>query len=237
MTKIKGFNLNSFYSSIFRHYDLMNKLFTFGLDLKWRSMAIKQCLDANPESVLDLCTGTGDLAISLSRHSKKNLSIKAYDMNHDMLGRATEKASGLTESRPEFIQGKASELPFQTNSFDSIVIGFGFRNLTFNNPEEQKHIDEMKRVLKPGGQLFILESSVPQNPFIRFAYLLHLYLVVIPMGGILTGNFKAYWYLAHSASKYYTIQQLEQLFVKNGFRDFWVKRFLFGSACLIKVRK
>ncbi len=237
MTTNKGFNLNNFYSSIFRQYDLMNKLFTFGLDRKWRNRAVSKCLDANPESILDLCTGTGDLAISLAHKSKRALTIKAYDMNQDMLGRAKQKASDIKESKLVFIQGKASELPFQTDFFDCIVIGFGFRNLTFNNPEEQKHVAEIKRVLKPGGQLLILESSVPQNTIVRFFYLLHLYLVVIPLGGILTGNFKAYWYLAHSASKYYTIPQLEQLFARNGFSDFWVQRFLFGSACLIRVRK
>ena len=136
-----------------------------------------------------------------------------------------------------FIQGDAVNMPFNDKIFDRITIGFGFRNLTFDNPNKDKHISEMYRVLKPGGRLLILESSVPENPIVRFFYLLHLYLFLVPVGGLISGDFKAYWYLAHSSAKFYSSDEVKQMLEKQGFRNYNLQPFLFGAANLIETIK
>ncbi|HBH49622.1 MAG TPA: dimethylmenaquinone methyltransferase [Bacteroidales bacterium] len=237
MTEKKGFNLNKFYSRIYRRYDLINKLFTFGLDRKWRRITIEKCLEGNPKSILDLCTGTGDLAISLAKKINHRTEIVGYDMNHSMLEEANKKSGKQALEGIRFVQGNAADIPFKDNYFDRITIGFGFRNLTFSNPLEAKHISEIYRVLKPGGRLLILESGVPRNLLVRFFYYAHLYGILIPLGGLLSGNFKAYWYLAHSSSKFYSIPEIKELLKKYGFSVFKVRSFLLGASNLFMVSK
>lgn len=236
MTNNKGFNLNKFYSRIHQKYDLINKLFTFGLDRKWRRITIKKCLEDNPENILDLCTGTGDLAITLAKRTEGKIKVIGYDMNRSMLEQASLKAKD-GDANVEFVQGNASQMPFSENTFDRITIGFGFRNLTFSNPDEDKHVQEIFRVLKSGGKLLILESAVPKNPLVKLFYLMHLYLILIPLGGVLSGDFKAYWYLAHSSSSYYSSKQLKSLLTRFGFKNVSFKKFLLGAANLVIAEK
>jgi demethylmenaquinone methyltransferase / 2-methoxy-6-polyprenyl-1,4-benzoquinol methylase len=237
MTDKKGFNLDKFYSKIYKRYDLINKLFTFGLDRKWRRITIEECLNGSPDTVLDLCCGTGDIAISLAQTSNEAITVTGYDMNESMLYQAKLKAEKTKFTNVKFIQGDASILPFQNNYFDRITIGFGFRNLTFSNSNSDKHISEMFRVLKPAGKLLILESGIPKNIFIRLLYKIHLYFILIPLGGLISGDFKAYWYLAHSSSKFYALPELEQILNKHGFNNCTFRTFLFGAANLIIAEK
>ncbi|MCG8687827.1 MAG: class I SAM-dependent methyltransferase, partial [Desulfobacterales bacterium] len=137
----------------------------------------------------------------------------------------------------EFVEGQALELPFDNETFDAIGITFGFRNLTYNNPNENRHINELSRVLKKGGRLVILESGSPANVIIRFFFTIYLFLFLVPLGGILTGNFKAYWYLALSSRHYYTRRQMGLLLKCFGFEMISVKKFLFGATNLFVVEK
>ncbi len=234
MTEKKGFALHAFYTRIFKRYDLVNSLFTLGQDQKWRRATANDCLAQSPKKVLDLCCGTGDLAIMVDQLSQDDISITGYDFNENMLALARKKSTGRNI---QFLQGDAAQMPFNDESFDSITIGFGFRNLTFNNAARDKHIEEMHRVLKKGGSLFILESSVPQNIFIRIFYKLYLYLFLIPLGGILSGDLKAYWYLAHSSSGFYSVQEIEKMMLDQGFIKFTYKSFLFGATKLMQIIK
>jgi demethylmenaquinone methyltransferase/2-methoxy-6-polyprenyl-1,4-benzoquinol methylase len=233
----KGFALNEFYSRIYKRYDLINRLFTFGLDQKWRKFTAKKCMAGYPSSILDLCCGTGDLVLNLCGQSNSNVVITGYDFNGKMLEVARRKIESKKIRNTSFVQGDAANMPFADGTFDAITIGFGFRNLTFNNTNSSKHISEMFRVLKPGGNLYILESSVPQNWFIRFFYNLYLYLFLIPLGALLSGDGKAYWYLAHSSSKFYNTTEIGNLLAEYGFGHVSVKRFFFGAANLIVFSK
>ncbi len=233
----KTYNLNKFYSKIFNRYDLINKLFTFGLDRKWRRETVSSCVEEHPEKILDVCTGTGDLAVSIAKAVTYNAEVTGYDMNINMLGIAMQKANSEGLDNISFEQGDVGQMPFKDNTYDAITIGFGFRNLTFSNPDEKKHIGEICRVLKPGAKLIILESAAPENPFIRFFYKLHLFGFLVPVGGLLSGDFKAYWYLAHSSSKYYTSKELKALLEQNGFEKVSFKNFLFGATKLVIAKK
>jgi demethylmenaquinone methyltransferase/2-methoxy-6-polyprenyl-1,4-benzoquinol methylase len=230
------YDLDKFYTKIFKHYDLINRLFTFGMDKKWRGLTVNTCLRDNPDKVLDLCCGTGDLAIELSKRSDKSLSITGYDINESMLNLARKKSESI-ENKPDFKCGPASELPFRNDYFDCISIGFGFRNLTFENPNRGKHLTEIVRVLNKDGKLVILESGIPANILIRFFYKIFLYLFLIPLGGLISGDFKAYHYLATSSAKFYKIDELKLMLLESGLKEFTCRKFLFGATNLISVKK
>lgn len=237
-TKSKeGFNLNDFYSKIYKRYDFINKLFTFGLDKKWRRITEEECLKGNPKSILDLCCGTGDIALALSKAADNGVSIIGFDMNASMLQIADKKARTNNYSSLSFQQGDAGDMPFKDESFDRVSIGFGFRNLTFENPNKEAHLTEMYRVLKPGGKLLILESSVPKNLIVRMFYMIHLYAILIPLGGLLSGDFKAYWYLAHSSARFFSSSEIDTMLKNSGFKKCTFRKFLFGAANLITASK
>jgi demethylmenaquinone methyltransferase/2-methoxy-6-polyprenyl-1,4-benzoquinol methylase len=228
--------LQSYYSRIYRRYDLINSLFTFGRDKKWRDYTVQECLALSPSRILDLCCGTGDLAISLCMKAPPETSVIGYDLNAQMLGIARQKAEKSGAS-VKFIQGNAAAMPFNNLEFDCVTIGFGFRNLTFDNPNRDLHISEIQRVLKTGGSLLILESSRPKSKVLRWMYSVYLKYVMVPLGGILSGHWNAYRYLAGSASGFYTFEQLKELLQKSGFDLKMNRKFLFGSANLLIANK
>ncbi|MBN2486750.1 MAG: ubiquinone/menaquinone biosynthesis methyltransferase [Bacteroidales bacterium] len=233
----KEFELNTFYTRIYKRYDLINRLFTFGLDTKWRNYAAQECFKVQPENVLDLCCGTGDLIISLCQNLKGSEKITGFDFNLKMLEKARLKLQKKGYNNVIFEHGHAAAMPFETGAFDAVTIGFGFRNLTFNNPDAQKHLNELARVIKQGGFLFILESGVPQNRAIQFFYRLYLYMVLIPLGGLISGNVRAYWYLAHSSSKFYSTDKIERMLAEKGFKCTKSGSFFFGACNLLSFQK
>ncbi|MFO7369132.1 MAG: ubiquinone/menaquinone biosynthesis methyltransferase [Bacteroidales bacterium] len=228
--------LQTYYSRIYRSYDLVNRLFTFGLDKKWRRYTAQKCLESAPRQVVDLCCGTGDLAIAISRQSNEKTSITGYDLNAEMLELAREKAATL-HNPPVFLRGDAAAMPFDSESVDCITIGFGFRNLTWENPQRDEFIHEMARVLKPGGRLLILESARPENRVIAWLYDLYLNLVLISLGGIISGNREAYRYLAGSSSGFYPFYELQAMLRNHQLTLQKDRAFLFGSVNLLVATK
>lgn len=237
-SKAKGHPLDAFYTKIYRRYDIINRLFTLGMDVKWRKITAQKCLSLHPQSVIDLCCGTADLAITVKQLSdSRDMQITGYDFNENMLSIGREKAQKNHLKNMEFIQGDAAKMPFQENSFDSMTIGFGFRNLTYENPYREKHLSEMSRILKSGASLFILESGVPTNIFVRFFYNLYLKLILIPIGTLVSGDRKAYTYLAKSSSNFFHANEVKAMLSAHGFSEFELTSFLFGAANLLKARK
>jgi demethylmenaquinone methyltransferase/2-methoxy-6-polyprenyl-1,4-benzoquinol methylase len=228
--------LQAFYSRIYKTYDLVNTLFTFGLDKKWRDVTVSKCLSDKPKQVLDLCCGTGDLAIRIAKKSAGQTQVTGYDLNAEMLQIAERKALKENVNIP-FIQGDAGSMPFESGIFDSITIGFGFRNLTWQNPACDRYIREISRVLKPGGKLFILESARPENHFIAFFYSLYLKLILVPLGGIFSGDWTAYRYLAGSSAGFYTYDELKRLLREVQLNLHSRKTFIWGAANLLTATK
>ncbi len=237
MNNNRSSELKKYYSAIYKRYDLVNRLFTLGQDQYWRRVAVRKCLSDNPSKVLDLCCGTGDLTICLGKYKNTETQIIGYDFNPEMLEYARKKTVNRKYSNIEFLEGDAGKMPFSDNNFDAITIGFGFRNLTYDNPDCEKNIHEIVRVLKPGGYFYILESGVPKSGIIRFFYKIYLYLFLIPIGSIISGNFKAYSYLAKSSSNFYTNDELKELLLQNKLEFRYMKKFFFGAADLFLFRK
>jgi demethylmenaquinone methyltransferase / 2-methoxy-6-polyprenyl-1,4-benzoquinol methylase len=233
---VNGHPLQSYYSRIYKTYDLVNHLFTLGLDRKWRRFAAKACLETKPVQILDLCCGTGDLAISIAKIAGNPVHITGYDLNSEMLSVAVHKTAqfGLDI---RYIQGNADSMPFENEKFDCITIGFGFRNLVWENPNRDQHIREIGRIMKKGGRLLILESSRPQNKMIAFFYRVYLKTILIPLGGVLSGNHEAYRYLAGSSSDFYSFAELRTLMEPHHLELTLRKKFLFGSTNLLIAGK
>jgi demethylmenaquinone methyltransferase / 2-methoxy-6-polyprenyl-1,4-benzoquinol methylase len=232
-----NYPLSNYYSRIYKRYDLINRLFTLGMDQSWRKEAVEKCLAADPKKILDLCCGTGDLSLKISSKSGGAVYVTGYDFNSKMLEIATTKTVRSGHKNVKFIEGTAANMPFSNDEFDCITIGFGFRNLTFKNPDSEKHLSEISRVLKQGGQLVIIESSIPPNKIIRLFYRIYLWFFLIPLGGLISGDWKAYRYLAHSSANFYSPEQVKSILLKKGLAIEFNRQYLFGSANLIVARK
>jgi len=232
-----GFPLHDYYSKIVGRYDLVNRLFTFGQDYKWRKVAADMVLSHRPGNVIDICCGTGDLSVLICRRSDHPVKLTGFDFNARMLNEARKKASILSIEDIEFIEGNVAEMPFDPGTFHAASIAFGLRNLIFDNPDSQMHIDEIRRILTPGGILVVLESASPSSPLINFFYRLYLKYILTPLGGIISGNWKAYQYLAKSSANFFNTAQLESFLEKNGFIVLSIRSFFMGTVNLIEAKK
>ncbi len=227
----KSAPLHGMFDAIPRRYDLINKIVTWGLDRRWRRQAARECVATAPRRVLDLCCGTGDLAIAMVSATKSYTSITGLDYSATMLEIARRKASALFGAgRITFQQAEAASLPFVDEYFDTVGISFAFRNLTYKNPVARFHIAEIFRVLTPGGRCVIVESSQPASKTMRWLFHVYLRWFVRPIGSWLSGNPGAYRYLSESAARYYTPDEVRDLLKAGGFREVTYRPLAFGVA-------
>ena len=221
--------LHGMFTSIPHRYDLINHITTWGLDKRWRNKAARECLKSKPARVLDLCCGTGDLAINISKLADDGVEVAGVDYSQPMLDIATKKANLLSgEKKISFVNGDAADLPFPDGYFDCIGISFAFRNLTYKNPLVQQHLREIFRVLSAGGRFVIVETSQPKSKLIRGIYHLYLRWFVFKMGYLFSGNKQAYKYLAESAARFYTSEEIADMLIETGFRRVSFQPFLWG---------
>ncbi len=223
--------LHIMFTAVPPSYDLVNRVITLGMDKRWRRLAARTCLENNPQTILDLGCGTGDLTISIARIAEKDTEIVGLDFSEPMLEKAQNKAvKAGVGNLVRFIHGDAAHLPFPDAHFDCVGISFAFRNLTYKNPLAQAHLTEVKRVLKPGGRYIIVESSQPQDRLIRALFHLYLRIFVAPVGIILSGNPGAYRYLTESARRFYFPSEVRDMLLAAGFRDIRYRALFFGAA-------
>lgn len=218
-------------------YDLLNRVLTLNLDESWRRKTALEVLKNKPARVLDLCCGTADLTVHIAKLADKSTEIYGLDFSNTMLERARQKVAYFGEGRVKLIQGDAGNMPFESNYFDAIGISFGFRNLTFENPDAQLHMKEILRVLKPGGRFVIVETSQPSTAFIRFFYHIYHNVITAPVGGMISGNRPAYNYLAYSANHYYSLPQLSTLLRNAGFSKTNGTSLMLGAAAIMVAEK
>lgn len=223
--------LQRMFTEVPPRYDLINSVITWGLDRWWRKIAAEECLKNRPEKVLDLCCGTGDLAIAVCRLGGSGVSVVGLDYSPPMLEIARQKAASSGNcQRVSFIQGDAASLPFPDDYFDGAGISFAFRNLTYKTPLAGKHLTEVSRVLSTGGRFVIVETSQPNSRLIRRLFHWYLRWFVYPVGAWLSRNRGAYRYLAESAASFYTSGEVRDMLLAAGFREVKYRPLLFGAA-------
>jgi demethylmenaquinone methyltransferase/2-methoxy-6-polyprenyl-1,4-benzoquinol methylase len=186
------------FNAIAGRYDLMNRLLSGGIDIKWRKKAIKQLTFLQPKNMLDVATGTADIAIMASNLLKIE-KIIGIDISEGMLalGRQKVEKLGLSD-KIELLNGDSETINFDAGTFDAVTVAFGVRN--FENLE--KGLSEIKRVLKPGGKLVVLEFSKPKIPGVKWLYNLYMKIIAPNMCKLFSKNRNAYKYLDESIKKF-----------------------------------
>lgn len=210
------------FDKIARSYDSLNRLMTAGLDILWRRRAVRAAIDtARPLQVLDVAAGTGDMALSVLRRSKPGTRLTAIDLSEEMLAIARRKLRGRTA---EFLIADAERLPFPDGSFDLVTVAFGVRNFA----HLQQGLDEMRRVLRPGGRFVMLELSAPNNPLLLALYKLYACRIIPSVCGLLSRNRKAYQYLPASILRFPKPARLTPMLRAAGFEAVAHRAFTFG---------
>jgi demethylmenaquinone methyltransferase / 2-methoxy-6-polyprenyl-1,4-benzoquinol methylase len=199
-------------------YDAMNRVMTGGLDRRWRRITVEQAVRSG-DRVLDACCGTGDLAIAARAHGAAE--VVGLDFSAKMLERARTKGPGV-----EWVQGDVLALPFEDASFDSATVGFGIRNVD----DLEGGLRELRRVLRPGGRLAILEITTPRGVLAPF-YRVWFDRVVPLLGRVLPGG-DAYTYLPASVRRFPVPAELARLLEENGFGEVRFRLFAGGIVAL-----
>ncbi len=220
------------FDTISGNYDGLNRVISFGIDIKWRKKVLKLVSDKNPKTVLDIATGTGDLAILMTNTSAEK--IIGLDISAGMLaiGRNKIKAKNLSD-KIEMILADSENMPFEDNTFDAITVAFGVRN--FENLE--KGLTEILRVLKPNGIFVVLETSVPDQTPYKQGYTFYSKNILPFIGKLFSKDNSAYQYLSESASVFPYGEALNNILRKIGFIDVKAMPQTFGVATIYSASK
>lgn len=215
------------FDNISWRYDLLNRVLSFGIDIYWRKRAIAQLKPSQPKFILDIATGTGDLALeALSLNPDKIIGV---DISEGMLnfGRKKLKERGL-EFKIELQLGDSEKLLFPDNHFDAAMVSFGVRN--FENLEIG--LAEILRVLKPGGQLVVLEFSKPKNRLVAGAYNLYNKTLLPAVGKLLSKDSSAYTYLPESVAAFPEGDSFVKILTSIGFKEGKALPLTFGISSI-----
>ncbi|MDO1501478.1 bifunctional demethylmenaquinone methyltransferase/2-methoxy-6-polyprenyl-1,4-benzoquinol methylase UbiE [Winogradskyella maritima] len=220
------------FDTISKEYDGLNRVISFGIDIKWRNRVVDIVRKTNPKQILDIATGTGDLAISMADTSAEK--IIGLDISPGMLevGEEKIKAKNLSD-KIEMVVGDSEDMPFADNTFDAITVAFGVRN--FMNLE--KGLEEILRILKPGGLFVILETSVPTKPVYKQGYSFYSKYILPTIGKVFSKDRSAYKYLSESASKFPFGEALNNIIRQIGFINVEDHPQTFGVATIYTASK
>jgi demethylmenaquinone methyltransferase/2-methoxy-6-polyprenyl-1,4-benzoquinol methylase len=216
------------FSGIARRYDLANHILSFYQDRRWRELLVTLAAPQPGERLLDVATGTGDIAITFAQ-AEPTLLITGLDLSEGMLRVAAQKIQALRfNERIELVKSNALALPFPDRSFDLVTLGFGLRNL----PDRERGMTEMSRVLRPEGRLLILEFSVPTLPLWREIYLSYLRKLLPFWGGVLTGSREPYQYLRDSIQAFPQRETIVQMMKTQGLEQISLTQLCGGIATI-----
>jgi len=218
--------VRAMFSSIARRYDLANHLLSCGCDFVWRRRAAETVGRWNPKKIVDLATGTGDLALALQRKLPK-AEIVAVDFSEEML--AVARVKGVRHT----VAADAIVLPFPDGAFDCVTIAFGLRNLK----DWGAALREMARVLYDGGHVLVLEFSLPELSILRAAYRLYLHRCLPSLGSLITRQTRAYDYLGDSIEEFPTGEAMMRLIEANGFVRATAESFTGGIVTIYTAEK
>jgi len=220
------------FDTISKEYDGLNRVISFGIDIKWRKKVVEIVNKQQPDTILDIATGTGDLAINLAKTSASK--IIGFDISPGMLEVGKKKITHKQlDHKIKMVLGDSEKMPFDDNSFDAITVAFGIRN--FENLEQG--LSEILRVLKPNGIFVILETSVPTKTPFKQGYKLYTKRILPLIGKLFSRDKVAYSYLSESASVFPYGEALNNILLKIGFINAEALPQTLGVATIYKASK
>lgn len=217
----------SHFNRVAPKYDLMNSILSMGLQHAWKRASVRLMNIRPGDRVIDVCGGTGDLAILAARQAGPSGQVVIYDFNRAMMNAGRDKTrSEMGIARIMCIQGDAECIASPDNTFDAAMVGFGIRNVT----HLKKGFSEMHRVLRPGGKIMCLDFSKPANPFFRGLYDLYSFNVMPFLGGLIVGSAQSYACLSETIRMFPLPDELSVILEKIGFEKVHYKRMTNGIA-------
>lgn len=231
--RAKTEQVKEMFDSIAPAYDFMNRAMTFGIDKCWRAKAVKMIKAYAPKSILDVATGTGDLAIKLARDLCPQ-HITGIDLSEGMISIGRKKvADAKLNDSIDFVVGDCLNLPFQDNTFDCITVAYGVRNFE----HLYKGYCEMHRVLKPNGVLCVIELSTPTSPIIKPLYRFYTRYIIPFVGRLISKDVRAYSYLPESIAAVPQGDEMLHLMREAGFNNCHFHRLTFGTCTIYMAIK
>ncbi|KZN98968.1 demethylmenaquinone methyltransferase [Bacillus badius] len=215
MQQTKEEKVHGVFEKISSNYDHMNSLISFQQHKRWRTSTMKKMNVPEKASALDVCCGTGDWTIALAEAVGPEGRVVGLDFSQNMLNVGKQKIEEADLEQVKMIQGNAMELPFDDHTFDYVTIGFGLRNV----PDYMQVLQEMHRVLKPGGMAVCLETSQPTMLGFRQLYFLYFRFIMPLFGKLFAKSYKEYSWLQESARDFPGMKELKQMFEQAGFVD------------------
>jgi len=224
--------IEKMFNSIYEEYDFINNLITFGLHKSWKKQIVTISKSLEPRKILDVATGTADIAIALTKIP--NCEIIGMDLSSNMLKLGDKKIKELDINQNVKLEiGDVENLKYDSNFFDVVTVGYGVRN--FENLK--KSLDEIYRVLKENGTLIILETSVPKNYIIKIVYKIFTKIYVRLIGRVFSNNYKAYSYLQQSASNFPHGKEFIKILKNSNFINASQDIKLFGASTIYIAKK
>ena len=226
-TMAKTDRVKQHFNSVARHYDFMNTLLSFGIHYAWKRKAVRMLKLVPGDHVLDVCGGTGDLAIMAANAIGPDGQVIIYDINRAMIQAGLHKIINTEiEPRVQHVEGNAECISFPDRHFESVMVGFGIRNVT----RMKMGFEEMYRVLKPGGKMMCLEFSKPTFPPFRRLYDFYSFYIMPFLGELIAGSRKAYTHLPESIRMFPLPDELTAILKKIGFSQVNHRKLTNGIA-------
>jgi demethylmenaquinone methyltransferase/2-methoxy-6-polyprenyl-1,4-benzoquinol methylase len=222
------------FCDVAKTYELVNHVLTFGLDIIWRRKAAREASKKGGSYWLDVCSGTGEMALNLSRMADESVKIISVDFCHPMLERGREKRN-IPNLSP--VMADATSLPFPDETFDIVTISFATRNINPNKDILTAHLREFYRILKPGGYFINLETSQPSSKKLQKLFHFYIKLAVKPLGYFISGSKAGYSYLSSTIPRFYNPEEFSSIIQESGFSRVTHRRLFFGIAAIHSAKK
>ena len=224
----KGEKIQQMFGTIAPRYDFLNRMLSFGIDRRWRKKAVRLLKYREGARILDVATGTGDVALEIARTTPPSVKITGADFCKEMVDLGQLKAAqSAYAGRIDFTVAPCEDLPFPNETFDSITIAFGIRNVV----DRKLGLAEMWRVLRPGGRMIILEFSTPRSQLFRQIYYFYFRRLLPVIGGLFS-KFDAYKYLPDSVLEFPSHEEFAAMIEDAGFHSVHIRELTFGIASI-----
>ena len=226
--------IRKIFSEVPRTYECINHVLTFGLDILWRRKAAQKAASEGGTTWLDVCSGTGEMAMYLRRLADDTTTVLAADFSFPMLKEITTKPEA---HRILFTLAEADLLPFPDNTFDLVTISFATRNINVSRDSLMQCLREFYRILKPEGRFVNLETSQPPSRLVRVLFHTYVRMFVRPIGLAISGSRVPYAYLSRTIRSFYTADEFADIIRQVGFAEVTFNRMLLGAAAIHQAVK